>query len=191
VEKSYHHGNLKQTLINRGIELINRQGIDNFSLRQLALLCGVSHAAAYKHFSDKESLVTAIQKHIEEQLAEKLQGALDEHPEGAEPLLLLARTYLSFFLAQPQYFTFLMTRTGVVINLKDMRFKGNYRPFEIFKETAYNEMRRWGTPEKSKRKMLIGMWAAVHGLTSIAIMRGLRYDGDWNELLAAIMKQRY
>jgi AcrR family transcriptional regulator len=191
MKKPYHHGSLKRVLIENGIELINRRGIDNFSLRQLALISGVSHTASYKHFPDKGSLIIAIQLHIEQILAERLQDALDRQKPGAEPLLLLAQAYLSFFRENPEYFTFLITRSEAVIDLDDKNFTGNYQPFEIFKKIAYEEMRRWGSPQKSRQKMLIGMWAAVHGLTSIASMKGVRYKGDWNELLIAIMKQTY
>ncbi len=42
MEKSYHHGNLKEELIKKGIELINEVGEDKLSLRKLAIICGVS-----------------------------------------------------------------------------------------------------------------------------------------------------
>ena len=54
---SYHHGNLRQALIDAGIKIINEQGEDALSLRKAAALCEVSHAAPYAHFKDKEELI--------------------------------------------------------------------------------------------------------------------------------------
>lgn len=57
---SYHHGNLQQTLTNTARELLAEQGIENLSLRKLALRVGVSRTAAYHHFDDKNALLCAI-----------------------------------------------------------------------------------------------------------------------------------
>lgn len=62
--KSYHHGNLRIGLIETAIELINKKGLSNLSLRKVASLCQVSHAAPYSHFKNKEELLEAISDHI-------------------------------------------------------------------------------------------------------------------------------
>ena len=64
---SYHHGNLRQALIDAGVRIINESGEENLSLRQVALRCKVSHAAPYAHFKDKEELVEAIKTSVTEQ----------------------------------------------------------------------------------------------------------------------------
>lgn len=56
-KKPYHHKNLKNDLIEKGIELVNKNGINQLSLRKVAQACGVSHAAPYSHFSNKEELL--------------------------------------------------------------------------------------------------------------------------------------
>ena len=53
----YHHGTLKEDLINKGLELLNKEGFEGFSLRKVASMCGVSHTAPYKHFKDKYELI--------------------------------------------------------------------------------------------------------------------------------------
>ena len=54
---SYHHGNLREALIDAGIKIINENGEENLSLRKVAAACDVSHAAPYAHFRDKEELI--------------------------------------------------------------------------------------------------------------------------------------
>ena len=58
----YHHGNLRQALIDAGIKIINDSGESNLSLRKAAALCNVSHAAPYAHFKDKDELIEAIKE---------------------------------------------------------------------------------------------------------------------------------
>ena len=53
-EKDYHHGNLRKELIEKGIKMINSTGEEKLSLRKLAVECGVSNAAPYTHFKNKD-----------------------------------------------------------------------------------------------------------------------------------------
>ena len=57
---TYHHGDLKNALIQAGIEILSIEGVKGLSLRRVAKRAGVSHAAPYAHFKDKQALVAAI-----------------------------------------------------------------------------------------------------------------------------------
>ena len=72
-KKPYHHKNLKNDLIEKGIELVNKNGINQLSLRKVAQACGVSHAAPYSHFSNKEELLQEMQLHITKSLQRYLK----------------------------------------------------------------------------------------------------------------------
>lgn len=74
-EDRYHHGDLRYALIEKGIEIINLEGESNFSLRKVATRCGVSNAAPYAHFKNKEELLDAMRLHVIDQLAEELEKA--------------------------------------------------------------------------------------------------------------------
>ena len=63
-KKQYHHKDLRNALIEKGIEIVNSEGLHSFSLRKVAAACGVSHAAPYSHFQSKEELLDAMQQHI-------------------------------------------------------------------------------------------------------------------------------
>ena len=64
--KPYHHGNLKEEFIEKGLEYIDKYGIENLSMRKLAESIGVSSAAPYAHFRNKEAFLDSIQEHITE-----------------------------------------------------------------------------------------------------------------------------
>ena len=59
-KKQYHHKDLRNALIEKGIEIVNSEGLYSFSLRKVAAACGVSHAAPYSHFQSKEELLEAM-----------------------------------------------------------------------------------------------------------------------------------
>ena len=58
--RSYHHGNLKQALLEASLDLIRKAGAGAFTLREVARRAGVSHNAPYRHFRDKEELLAAL-----------------------------------------------------------------------------------------------------------------------------------
>ncbi len=62
--KPYHHGNLRSALVEAGLELISMEGEETLSLRKAALKCGVSNAAPYAHFNNKDEFIAAIQQSI-------------------------------------------------------------------------------------------------------------------------------
>ncbi len=59
-KKPYHFGNLKEALIEQGIELIHEEGIEKFSLRKVAKRVGVSATACYNHFENMEELIQGM-----------------------------------------------------------------------------------------------------------------------------------
>ena len=63
MKEHYHHGNLKNDLIENGIKIIAEKGTDALSLRGLSALCGVSHNAIYNHFDSKEKMIDACREY--------------------------------------------------------------------------------------------------------------------------------
>ena len=84
LKKSYHHGNLKEDLIEKGIEIINEMGEEKLSLRYVAKMCGVSNAAPYTYFKKKEDLLEAISNYIWKMLAKKLNETREKYKNKEE-----------------------------------------------------------------------------------------------------------
>jgi len=102
--KTYHHGNLRNQLIEAGIELINRDGLKGFSLRKVAAMCHVSHAAPYGHFRDVDELLRAMRDHVTEQFLEKLRASVRGRESSPEAIARLGYAYIDFFIKNPRYF---------------------------------------------------------------------------------------
>lgn len=85
---SYHHGDLKQALVEAGAQLIENEGISGISLRAVAKHAGVSHSAPYRHFKDKNALLSGIADVGFEQLAQSLSQAIEKNPDNPREQLL-------------------------------------------------------------------------------------------------------
>src|SRR6516164_3531446 len=78
--KPYHHGDLRHALIQAGLEMLSEGGAAALDLRKVARRAGVSHAAPYRHFADKQALVAAINEEGFRRLAERIQLTLRGAP---------------------------------------------------------------------------------------------------------------
>ena len=100
--KSYHHGDLRNALIQAGLELLAEGGAQELDLRKVARRAGVSHAAPYRHFADKQALIAAINEEGFHLLAERIQASLREvSDEPVEQLLGVALAYVRFAQGNP------------------------------------------------------------------------------------------
>jgi len=101
---AYHHGDLKNALIDAAIALIAEHGTRGLSLREAARNTGVSHAAAYRHFANKESLLAAIAEQGFGELKRVMQAAADaQRGDPGAMLDATGRAYVSFGVAHPEH----------------------------------------------------------------------------------------
>jgi AcrR family transcriptional regulator len=101
----YHHGNLRQAILDAAIQLIAEQGINSLTLREVAQRVGVSPMASYRHFENKSMLLVALAEDGFNRLHNAMNLALDEASTG--PLRRLQATgvaYVLFAVTHPSYF---------------------------------------------------------------------------------------
>ena len=188
-QKSYHHGNLRRNLIDKGIELINREGVQKLSLRKLAKECGVSEAAPYSHFKNKEDLITAMQEDVMEQFMLCLRKSMDSQERICPQTVgAMGKAYVMFFLEHPDYYDFLFTQPCVKADLSMKDNPDNFPPFELLRKASIAAYAERNYTEERLRFGIISMWATVHGLAAIAAMRNISTDFTWEEKLEEILQ---
>ena len=182
---SYHHGNLRQALIDAGIKIINENGEENLSLRKVAAACGVSHAAPYAHFKDKEELIDAIKETVTEKFMEKLVEAVEGKPSADAAIIAMGRAYVTFFGKNPDYYIFLFGKQNITAHLKmNKEYKGDYPPFLLLRRMYLLHLQENGLEKTAEEQEieLIKIWSIVHGMASIACMKGVKSSINWNDI---------
>lgn len=100
--RPYHHGDLRETLIVAGFELLSEGGVAGLDLRKVARKAGVSHAAPYRHFEDKSELIAAVIEEGFSQLHDSLQQAVDRSEANPiDQLQNISLAYVEFTVKNP------------------------------------------------------------------------------------------
>lgn len=165
---TYHHGNLRQALLDHAVDLARAGGPDAVVLRDVQRAAGVSNSAAYRHYADRQALLTAVQTHGMTLLGEAMQEALAEVPHrGPRDRRALARfratgqAYVDFALAEPGLFRTAFAPAGV--HHTDETVPPDRHPFRIL-SGCIDDLVATGVLTPSRRDGLDeAAWAAVHG----------------------------
>ena len=178
--QTYHHKDLRNALIETGIQIVNTEGVNAFSLRKVAAACGVSHAAPYSHFQNKEELLEAMQLFITDRFSKQLESTVQKNNMGI--------AYVSFFVDNPAYFQFLYSQSNIKIDLSlSIPDDQNYKPYIIYKNVVSELLEQTHYSEGKQNDIIITIWAFIHGITSLATMNNVNYDNDWREKVIDFM----
>ena len=166
---SYHHGNLRQALLEHAVDLARAGGPDAVVLRDVQRAAGVSNSAAYRHYADRQALLTAVQVHgmtmLSEYMAESLAAVPNRGPRDRRALARLRATgqaYVDFALAEQGLFRTAYAPGGV--HHTDVDVSPERHPFMIL-SGCIDDLVATGVLTPSRRDGLDeAAWAAVHGL---------------------------
>ena len=181
---NYHHGNLRQALIDAGIRIINENGEENLSLRKVAAACDVSHAAPYAHFRDKEELLEAMKESVTNKFTDELEKAVKKGRNAEESIILMGKAYVSFFSNNPDYYTFLFGKLNISAHLQmDNVHEEDYPPFLLLRKLYKAYLTENGIKQTDNEQEIgiIKTWALVHGMASIACMKGVHSSVNWGD----------
>lgn len=184
----YHHGNLRNELIEKAIAIIIGEGEQGLSIRKVAGACGVTYAAPYSHFKSKEELLLVCREYVSNLFAEHLSNSIaGKDITKPETLNILGNAYIEFFKLHPVYFNFIFNNKEtckMVLTLDEV--KDNYPPFEVFRKVCLALTESYGIPKQQGLARLIKCWSLVHGATALIISPNVELDGDWSEYLKTL-----
>lgn len=168
--RKYHHGDLKNALIQAGVEILSKEGIEGLSLRKVAQRAGVSHNAPYSHFPDKQSLIAAISTEGFKQLYDELDRAVSSYQNDPKRQLQEgARAYVQFAMTHTD--TFKIMFSGILEKEKEypafveISLKTFQRVVNIVRACQAANVLGSGSPEI----MAVTVWGQVHGIVSLAL----------------------
>jgi AcrR family transcriptional regulator len=152
----YHHGNLRPALVRAAMELLEESGEAALSLRAVARRAGVSPAAPYRHYADREALVSAVAAVGYRELAERLSAA---HPSPSTPeqLAAVAIAYVQFALERPALFRIMFGEPCDRDNDERVAATAAVSLYvRAIVERAF--------PQADAEALATAVWALVHGL---------------------------
>jgi AcrR family transcriptional regulator len=148
---TYHHGDLRQAVLRTAGEILEKEGLEALSLREVARRAGVSHNAPYRHFPDRAALLAALAVEGFEQLGDALQS---------RPRREMGEAYVEFALANPERFR-LMFGGAAKLDLRDRRaYEGLLKSFaDLGEDAEYAAAAAWGLVHGLSHLLLDGHFA--------------------------------
>jgi AcrR family transcriptional regulator len=166
--RGYHHGNLKEALIRAALELIAQKGPAGFTFAEAARWAGVSPAAPYRHFRDRDELLVNVAQRGFDEFEKALSQAWNGgRPDAMTALDRLGKTYLAFARTEPAYYS-AMFETGVSPEANpDLKACGE-RAFGILRTAAEALIAGMPAPTRPPALMMaLHIWALSHGVASL------------------------
>jgi len=165
-KRPYHHGDLRAALIAAGLAMLHERAADDLGLRELARRVGVSATAVYRHFPDKQALMTALAHAGLAQLAAEQHAASDAAGGGEAGFDATGRAYVKFALANPALFRLIFSHAKSEDSAPDSADTPDAMRF-----LRENAMRFTQDPERA-RLFALRAWSLVHGL-SVLMLDGM------------------
>jgi AcrR family transcriptional regulator len=175
-KKSFHHGDLREALIAATRALLIEHGPDGFTLADACRRAGVTTAAPYKHFRDKQEILEEIVYRGFEELTEANAKALagSGGPGTLEGIIAMGFSYLDFATAQPAVFRFMFGHKSKMREVRQIDESGNQCLKNVIDAVAAYSRKHGHTADAEK--IAIRLWTFVHGASS------LQLDGDYERV---------
>ena len=184
--KPYHHGDLRNTLVLAATELIREHGVDNFAIVDAARIAGVSSAAPYRHFRDKDDLIEAVIRFGFDTLNLDVVEAVKDVPLGRrERIFAIGYCYLDFVIDNSSLFELMWGERGAAL----MRERDDPTTgFWMFVESVEAWCEAEGIEGEKPLELATELWATALGLASLHINQQLKAvlpEAKVEELLSA------
>jgi AcrR family transcriptional regulator len=188
---AYHHGDLKTELIRKGLVILNKEGVDAFSMRKVAKACNVSQTAPYRHYKDKEELIAAITLAAMRAFNERLkQAVMDPSADPRQQLKDMGITYIYFFVENPEYLQLLfLSDIHKALSKSRQMFSGadSEHPFSVLMQTVKRYKASY-EDARTEEELLMYCWGLVHGISILIVRNQIPFRGDYMALARSLIQ---
>ena len=167
-KRGYHHGNLRQALIDAALELIELRGPTGFTLSEAAKQAGVTPAAVYRHFEGREDLIAEAARQGFEMFADLMQYAYDKgQPSALAAFEATGRAYLAFARKYPGHYI-AMFESGISLNRSPDLAAASGRARGVLEKAAADLSRHIPADRRPPASMFSAhIWAMSHGVVEL------------------------
>ena len=182
-KNSYHHGNLKLTILNEVLELLKYKTFDEISFRSVSRNIGVVSSAPYNHFKDKEHLIEEIILLGEKKLFKSILFEKNKSKAPTDQMLLIAKAYLNFSIKEKALFNLMFSKTNKeLLQLSEkIVLQFNSIIVEKFKKGKRLKLTTKGSA--------ITAWAMIHGIAMTLNNSKENLVNLWDTELESILRE--
>ncbi len=157
--RPYHHGNLRQALVDAASLLVAERGLDGLTLAEAAKRVGVTGAAPYRHFQDRQALVDELARQGFSRFSATLAAAARSAPGPLDAFIIMGQAYLDFARREP----------GLYRAMFSARPSGEIGQdtHAMLIEGVAAMMAASGHPMNDPEKLALKIWALAHGVASL------------------------
>lgn len=191
---TYHHGDLKNALIDAGISILKQEGVRGLSLRSAAQKAGVSHSAPYAHFKDKQALIAAISTRGLQQFYEMVSHIAASHQGNpGEQLYEVAWAYTKFAMTDTGLFKIIFS--SIIEREHDYPdfVEISHRNFGLIVEVIENNQKAGILKQGDSELIALSVWSMVHGFISLVLEKqipsSILKQTDLRTLLRNVLSQ--
>jgi AcrR family transcriptional regulator len=178
-KKRFHHGDLREALIAATRDLLIEHGPDGFTLADACRRAGVTTAAPYKHFRDKQEILEEIVlRGFDELTAANAKAVAEGGPGTVAGITAMGISYLEFAVSQPAVFRLMFGHKSEVRKAKQVDESGNECLKNVIEQVAAYSRKHGQTADAEK--IAIRLWTFVHGASS------LQLDGDYQRVAPGV-----
>ena len=170
LKKQYHHGDLKKSIIETAVGIIQTEGIKALSLRNVALEIGVSHSALYRHYKSREDLVVSIAINGFLELTNKLDMAMGKRTgDPLSQIVEMGREYIHYAVENPVYYKIMF---GDYITNKT-QYPELFQSYDALFRKVIDVLSKHDSGKRKKNLnhpvTAVSMWSLLHGYSCLII----------------------
>lgn len=172
--RPYHHGNLRESLLQAAIRAIAELGPAAFTLREVARRAGVSHNAPYRHFRDKDALLAAVATQGFRELTRAMRQGAKRESSALGRLKSSGLAYVAFAIRKPEHFAVMFD--SPVSDNKDPDFtQSSQECFQVLIDLIRECQEEGALPTDHPQERTLYAWSLVHGIAKLAVAGRLPY----------------
>lgn len=184
----YHHGDLRQALVDAAVALIAEEGFGALSLREVARRAGVTHAAPYRHFADKEALLEAVAHEGFRAMAREMRERMARVTGPLEQLYAAGEAYVLFVVRHPPHFRVMFGPHFTRPMSPPPEPEGEQGAFALLVSTIEAGQAAGLLRAGESRPLTLTAWSLVHGLASLFVDRQLGESPQGAEAAEALAR---
>ena len=166
---SYHHGDLRHALIQASLALIAEEGFAALTLREVARRAGVTHAAPYRHFADKEALLAAVAEEGFRTMAAQMRERMASEPSPAERLAACGVAYVLFAIQHPAHFRVMFGPHFTRRVDHEVLAQEGGNAFGLLVRSLTEGQQAGELRQGEPMPLALMAWSLVHGLASLLV----------------------